>query len=86
MYPRPLRLLVRLSDGVVEGLALNLGDLELESTGLARAIGTRKSASAPWRAYKHIRNLKNPTRHNNSAKYVPPWTSARLVSWPKAEA
>ena len=59
IYPRPLRLLVRLGDGVVEGLALNLGDLELESTGLARAIGARKSTSAPWRAYKHIRNLKS---------------------------
>ena len=54
MYTRPLRLVVRLGNSLVESLALNLSDLELETRGLARAIGTRKSASAPWRACKQI--------------------------------
>lgn len=35
MYPRSLRLLVRLGNSLVETLALNLSDLELESRGLA---------------------------------------------------
>lgn len=31
---------VSLGNGLVEGLALGLGDLELESSGLAGAVGT----------------------------------------------
>lgn len=54
MYPRPPRLLVRLGNAFVESLALDLSDLDLKITRLTRAIGTRKSASAPWRACKHI--------------------------------
>ena len=41
------------ADGLPEGLALDLGDLELECGGLARAIGARESASAPRRACGH---------------------------------
>jgi len=36
-----------LGDGLVEGLALGLSELELKSRGLARAIGTGKGTSTP---------------------------------------
>lgn len=36
-----------LGDELVEGLALDLGELELLLAGLARAVGTGKGASAP---------------------------------------
>ncbi len=48
MNSRAPRLLVRLGNVLVEGLALDLCDLELESTRLARAVASCESASTPW--------------------------------------
>lgn len=39
--------LAALGDGLVEGLALSLGDLDLEGGGLARAVGTSEGTSTP---------------------------------------
>lgn len=39
--------MVDLGDGLIEGLALGLGNLELEGSGLAGAIGTSKGTGTP---------------------------------------
>ena len=49
-YRRTGRLELDLVDGLVEGLALDRGDLELECGRLARAIGGGEGTSSPRRS------------------------------------
>lgn len=48
---------MRLGNNLVELLALNGGDLELERAGLARAIGSGKGASTPGASTVNLRQV-----------------------------
>jgi hypothetical protein len=48
------RSLAQLGNMGVEGLALDLGDLKLERSGLARTVGTSESARTPRRAWQQM--------------------------------
>lgn len=67
---------------LVEGLALELGDLEFEGGGLTRTIGAGESAGAPRRAWgsKYISDYQSAIRMDNGRAHIPPWTSVTFVS------
>jgi hypothetical protein len=51
-----VRLSYELADMLVERMALNVSDFELEGGGLARSIRSRKSARSPRRPYTNPAN------------------------------
>lgn len=74
-----------------EGLSLNGGNLKLESGRLARAVTVGEGASAPGGSYDTRASVtrcgyhkKDVHREHHMKQYSPPWTSVKLLSWPKA--
>ena len=67
---------------LVEGLALELGDLEFEGGGLTRTISAGESAGTPRRAWgsKYISDYQSAIRMDNGKAHIPPWTSVTFVS------